>query len=611
MKRALPWVFLIIGIALLIQGMLPKRYATGFDVKCFAMLPIQEGGRIKPLDTLARNTLILLSGRQSIKLPDGARLDANTWMMEVALRSNIADQIPVFRIDNADILGLWGEAQSKQKYYSYLDLEPHFGVINEQAQAVDVEPQARSVFEKKLIQLHESLTLYHKLVHSFHPLTRSGDELEMEYAVWLESIHTGLDAIRLQQEGKPFDEEALNRFMLLADRYLELAKLSEVGITPPPPSIGKSEDDWNNIGQSLLDTILVNHLDPITLGYAKLLTSYNTGDVDAFNETLTLMHERTAEEINPGKLKFEYFFNNFQPFYRSLELYLMVALLAFFSWLGWARPLQRSAFWLLILALLVHTFGLIARMYIQGRPPVTNLYSSAIFVGWAAVLLSVFLERIYKNGVGSAVAGMIGFSTLIIAHQLSTSGDTLEMMRAVLDSNFWLSTHVVTVTLGYSAMFLSGMLAFIYIVRGVFTRTLTKEDARALTRMAYGTLCFATLFSFVGTMLGGIWADQSWGRFWGWDTKENGALIIVLWCALVLHARLGGMIRQRGFMVACIFGNIITSWSWFGTNMLGVGLHSYGFIDRAFWALVLFMGSQVLLMMLGLLPNYCWRSKLH
>ena len=126
--------------------------------------------------------------------------------------------------------------------------------------------------------------------------------------------------------------------------------------------------------------------------------------------------------------------------------------------------------------------------------------------------------------------------------------------------------------------------------------------------MVYGILCFATLFSFVGTVLGGIWADQSWGRFWGWDPKENGALIIVLWNALILHARWGGMVRERGIMNLAIFGNIVTSWSWFGTNLLGVGLHSYGFMSGAFTALMVFVASQCVLIGLGLIPQAKWRS---
>jgi len=134
------------------------------------------------------------------------------------------------------------------------------------------------------------------------------------------------------------------------------------------------------------------------------------------------------------------------------------------------------------------------------------------------------------------------------------------------------------------------------------------ELGKSLAKMVYGIVCFATLFSFVGTVLGGIWADQSWGRFWGWDPKENGALLIVLWNALVLHARWGGMIRERGLMNCALVGNIVTSWSWFGVNMLGIGLHSYGFMDAAFWWLMAFVASQLLLIALGLLPKQYWLS---
>src|SRR6202035_3640854 len=120
--------------------------------------------------------------------------------------------------------------------------------------------------------------------------------------------------------------------------------------------------------------------------------------------------------------------------------------------------------------------------------------------------------------------------------------------------------------------------------------------------------CFAMLLSFTGTILGGIWADQSWGRFWGWDPKENGALIIVLWNAIILHARWGGLVRERGLMNLAVFGNIVTSWSWFGVNMLGIGLHSYGFMDGAVKWLMLFMVGEVALIILGCLPLKLWKS---
>jgi hypothetical protein len=157
------------------------------------------------------------------------------------------------------------------------------------------------------------------------------------------------------------------------------------------------------------------------------------------------------------------------------------------------------------------------------------------------------------------------------------------------------------------------MLAIAYIVLGVVTPLLREksgsiEIGKALAKMVYAIVCFATLFSFTGTVLGGIWADQSWGRFWGWDPKENGALIIVLWNAVILHARWGGLVRERGLANMAIFGNIVTAWSWFGVNMLGIGLHSYGFMDAAFKWLMLFNAANVLIMGLGLLPLSWWCS---
>src|SRR5204863_127843 len=134
------------------------------------------------------------------------------------------------------------------------------------------------------------------------------------------------------------------------------------------------------------------------------------------------------------------------------------------------------------------------------------------------------------------------------------------------------------------------------------------EIGKALAKMVYGIVCFATLFSFVGTILGGIWADQSWGRFWGWDPKENGALIIVLWNAMILHARWGGLVRDRGLMALAVFGNVVTSFSWFGVNMLGIGLHSYGFMDEAFYWLRLFVISQLAIIGLALIPLPYWKS---
>jgi ABC-type transport system involved in cytochrome c biogenesis permease subunit len=218
------------------------------------------------------------------------------------------------------------------------------------------------------------------------------------------------------------------------------------------------------------------------------------------------------------------------------------------------------------------------------------------------------LERIYKNGIGNKLAGLTGFASLIVAHHLGSDGDTLEMLQAVLDTNFWLATHVTSITIGYSATFVAGFLGWEYILTGVLTRRLQKEPQKELSQMIYGILCFATLFSFTGTVLGGIWADQSWGRFWGWDPKENGALLIVIWNALILHARWGGLVKQRGIAVLAVVGNMVTGWSWFGTNQLGIGLHAYGFNNTLAAGLTIFWMMNLTIIGMGLLPKRLWLS---
>jgi ABC-type transport system involved in cytochrome c biogenesis permease subunit len=257
---------------------------------------------------------------------------------------------------------------------------------------------------------------------------------------------------------------------------------------------------------------------------------------------------------------------------------------------------------------IIHTIALAVRIYISGRPPVTNLYSSAVFIGWGSILFGLLIDLYTKRGFGVLVGSVIGFLTLLIAHYISLSGDTMAMLVAVLDDNFWLATHVVVVTIGYVMVFLAGALGLFYIFYGLFTSKLDKNLGRTLANVTYGVVCCGLLFSFIGTILGGIWADQSWGRFWGWDPKENGALIIVIWTAIILHTRWGGFIRERGLMIMAVFGNIVTAWSWFGTNFLGVGLHSYGFHESGFFWLKMFILSQLAVMLLASIPVRYWRS---
>jgi len=612
MKKLSFYLILLIAFLVVGRGLKPANYESDFDLATFSELPVQVGGRIKPLDSVARNTLLILSGRQKVITPEGKKLSPIEWFADQTMRPELADTYRVFKIEFPDDLGFAGLAEAGQRYYSFNDLLPHFEELNRLSSEINPEPKKRSPYENQIADLSEGLMLYHRIMHSLHPIGAPDrlNSLVDEYQTYLSLIGPGLEELRKQQAGEEFDAELLNSFIFFGDDYLKLSRTAYLRIVPPPAPIDPLED-WKNIGLELLDVMRGDALSPYVTSYASLTMAYRLDEAETFNQEVADLHERFIADF-PGEIDrvhYERLFNDMQPFYISMQLYVLVFLVVCVSWLGWPKQLGRAAFWVLALALAIHTFGLISRMYIQGRPPVTNLYSSAVFVGWGAVLLGTFIEKFFKNGIGAAMASLVGFSTLIVAHHLAMSGDTLEMMRAVLDSNFWLATHVVIITFGYSAMFLAGALALIFVVLGVFSRGFNKETARSLSSMVYGITCFAALFSLVGTILGGIWADQSWGRFWGWDPKENGALIIVLWNSLVLHARWGGLVKDRGLAILAMGGNIATSWSWFGVNELGVGLHSYGFTKGVLFALSAFCICQLLMIFIAaIVPQKDWWS---
>ena len=573
LSKLFPWLVGALALVGVLTAMLPSGKTRGFDVETFSSLPVLEGGRVKPLDSVARNSLLMLRGKQSIH-SEKLTISADEWLLDLMFRPQVADQQPVFRIDDPDVLGLIGVKQSSNVYYSFQILSPHLQEIQKQALAAQpLKPQQRSRFQGAIVNLFDRVYLYYKLRNTMQLAGTPGLAFE------LQTLGTA-DA---------------------AQRQEELVQLAQ--FRPLPPLPGQNPDAWQSVGEALRAAERGNVHPNLNL-LAQVSSAYATGDAQGFNGTVKALKARLMAE-RPAVVSHadhEVLFNRTQPFYLGMVLYVAALLVVFVSWAWKPEVLQPSAFALLAVGALVHTAGLIFRIVLQGRPPVTNLYSSAVFVGWGAVILGLVLERLYRKGFGTAVAAAAGFATLIVAQHLSTDGDTMEMMRAVLDSNFWLATHVVTIIIGYSGAFLAGAVAIAYTLRKHLVPNPDPETTKALVSMAYGIICFALFFSFVGTVLGGIWADQSWGRFWGWDPKENGALLIVLWNAIILHARWAGYVRERGIMAMAIFGNVITSLSWFGVNMLGVGLHSYGFMDKAFWALSIFIGSQLVLMGLCLLP---------
>jgi ABC-type transport system involved in cytochrome c biogenesis permease subunit len=593
-NRLLFWTGPVIALLWVVSNLVTRPDVEG--LADFSRLPVLEGGRIKPLDTVARTSLMILHGRQTLRLPEGGVLPPDRWLAEALFNAPLADSRPLFAINNPEVLALFGWEAQGRKFFSFAEIEPSLGIIDAQGEMADgVESARRTPYQTAILNLRNGLYHYQRLKNSLRPA--GAEDFSAELADFASVVPAGAPALLAKREGKPYDETACNDFLAFAKRYGGMAQTALLLPVPPPQPMGTT---WLPVGEALLGMVATGGIPETVSAYASAGDSWRRGDATGFASAvhgLADLLSRKAPEAS-RHAAFEEFFNRIEPFYQAMGLYVLGFLILCAFWLRGDGVLRGSALTVIAAALLLHTFGLAARMWLQGRPPVTNLYSSAVFIGWGTALFGLFLERLQRDGIGAACSAIIGFVTLIIAQHLAGRGDTLEMLQAVLDTNIWLATHVVAITIGYSAMFLAGLLAVIYVVRGLFTSSLTPETARSLTRMIYGVICFATLFSFVGTVLGGIWADQSWGRFWGWDPKENGALLIVIWCAITLHARLGGYIRQRGLVAMALFGNVVTAFSWFGVNMLGVGLHSYGFMDRAVPWLAAFMGFQIALIAL-------------
>ena len=628
---------------------------AGWNTREFGEIPVQSGGRIIPIETLATGSLLQMRSRTSISLTKiervafgqrpstwtneqreeiakelptlsielqallekrpirltGGAIGSVDWLIEVSFRAPIARHLPTFRVEHPNVLKRVGGNPEKSLYVSWDGILKNSAELSKAAEQARGRAQAdRDSEDRALLQLESAARQYATLSMTFIPGDLPADVTpRREYGAWIAALNRALTEMNASTTGKAFDPELQKTVRTFVERYQDFEREGAIGLMPPKEEASLAR--WDNLGASLLGVIKDQKAhraglaeDGIITRYADFSMAWREGKDD---DCSRLSSAIAASLKGPwsAKAESEAWFGRMQPFYWLLIAYAITVLLVFASWLTASENLRAWSYRLLVACFVLHTLALGYRMWLHGRPPVTNLYSSGIFVAWGAVALGIMLERVWKNGIGAAATGICGFVSLIVAHNLGLSGeDNLESVRAVLDSNFWLSTHVTTVTLGYSATFVAGLLGALHLALRAFKKDYHWGDSVA--RAAYAILAFAVLASFIGTMLGGIWADQSWGRFWGWDPKENGAILIVLWCAICLHARWGGLVRREGLMQLLVFGNMVTAWSWFGTNLLGVGLHSYGFTESGFFWLMLFWASQLALIALGWLPD---RSK--
>jgi ABC-type transport system involved in cytochrome c biogenesis permease subunit len=514
MKKSVPWIITVLLILWAVSRMMPAKDEPGLDVHGFGRLPVLVGGRVMPMDTLARVSLSEWNHHGTYTTANKTVIEPTQGLLEILMMPERADTAKLFEVSNQDILDIFGSPDANGSFvsYSFNDLNPFFSEIDKQAGlAEQTEPETRNPFQRGIIKLRDSLRLYLQLKNSIQ--AEDSPDFGKEIEAFTLAIKPGLDALRDRAAGKPYNEQDFERLLVLTERYKSLAQAKYAYAIPNPEQPAQNEG-WQHISEAMLSAIGTGRVPDAATAYGRLITAYRANDVEGFDLALHKYQDYLSKTI-PEKLsrpKLEFAFNQAQPFLQAMSLYVIVLVFALLSWLIWPKALSKTAVLLLIGAFLIHTAGLITRMYLQGRPPITNLYSSAIFVGWASVLLCIILEHFYKNGIGSVCGAAIGFVTLLIAHNLQLDGDTLEMLRAVLDTNGWLATHVVGEALGYSAMFLAGLIGIIYIFRGLFTRSFDEATSKSLGRMMYGVVCFATLFSLVATILGGIWARRKTER---------------------------------------------------------------------------------------------------
>lgn len=285
----------------------------------------------------------------------------------------------------------------------------------------------------------------------------------------------------------------------------------------------------------------------------------------------------SAEVIE--KVKWELHYQDLHPFrvaWGAYALALLVATLIWifkknqYSWLMWMAVVSGLAF---------HLYGFALRSFLSGRAPVTNMYETVVWVGFGAVLFAVILELVYRWRLVLVGGTAVGLFCLILSDLAPAVLDpSIQPLEPVLRSNFWLTIHVLTITISYAAFFLAFALGDIGLFFILKNEERYQDRIKAIVLASYRAMQIGIGLIAPGIILGGIWADYSWGRFWGWDPKETWSLIALLGYLAVLHARLAGYLKNFGLLVAAILTFSLVVMSWYGVNfVLGAGLHTYGF----------------------------------
>ncbi len=595
--------------------------------------PIQEGGRIMPIDTWAGYTLQQLSHRKGCKDAEGRAINAVEWALDMLFRPTLAATHRCFLVPDTDILdsvGLAHESKKKRDRYTYLELEPGAAKLGQLAAKYEQkESKERSSREAGVIDLARNLGTFERLSRAltfarfrapvladtdpvlrkvfpagttmrFSDLLARNDALRAGFAA---AGPAAPEAGALHGKGKdPLD----GFFALFSEAIPDTGAADALHFLPPLTPAG-DHPEWASVFEITRDMLSSEKpVSPLALAalvdLERMADGVTQGDALAFEGAFRALHGRVTTEAKRrgeyAKVPLEVTYHRLDTFTWSLSGYLIAFILTAFTWIFRSKWLKRVAWGVVLASLAYHVFGITLRCVLRDRPPISTLYETTLFIAAFAVALSLVVEWFQRNGVMFALATVLGAVGLFVANRYEAmkGEDTMPQLQAVLDTNFWLATHVTCVTIGYSASLLAAAVAHVHLIGYLLGwRWADRDFWRSVSRMEYGVLCFALLFSTVGTILGGIWANESWGRFWGWDPKENGALMIVLGQLAILHGRMSGVLKPLGVSAGTIVTGGIVAFSWWGVNLLNIGLHAYGFTSGMWGVLIAFWGVEAAL----------------
>ncbi|HSY42470.1 MAG TPA: hypothetical protein VK811_01075, partial [Candidatus Acidoferrum sp.] len=377
MKKLLPIVLtMAMAVWFLCQMQPPKD--TDFAFSQFGKLPVVFNGRLKPMDSLARNSLLQIHETQTLDLEPWASdwqkhptIPAIQWLANVMMNPQVADDWPVFRVDNPDLIAFLklperNLAQHQDgEHYSWNQIAPALDALDKEDERVEkIESAERDAYEHAVVKIHDRLELYAQLRNTVQP--QDTQNWKQELSDYEGLIPSGVAAVRSQQNGKTYNQQVFNAFLAELQRFDYMAQLEPPLIVPPDAD----SNDWQNVGTILLQAAKGNPVPSTLENYAALASALQSHDVAGFNSALVDLQASFVPRFDQSmaRARAEVFFNQMQPFYNAMVIYVLAGLLAIFSWFNLSEGLRRSAVWLVALAFLIHTTGLIYRIVLQDRP---------------------------------------------------------------------------------------------------------------------------------------------------------------------------------------------------------------------------------------------------